>query len=450
MVFESDAPGGQENKSLAGYHNDLIADGKRYHVLTEDLGPRHALVVTQAFCAGAVIATKKSEYPAVDQIQDLQAAVVQLMQHQHKAMMHRLATKKGSAEPAATPRPTLVMKPVETPTKGTFAPGARGGAQIVAPEEAAHIEICGGTFAGERFALHCSPLSFGRTASLAIDDPTLDPMACLFFRADDGWRVASNPIGSGMFVNGKRYSTKTLVHGDMIRVGKFDIRFLEVSRMGPMILEEPARLEGNSPAFRATLLPLLAHELGEPHEDFEGRTQELEERIGALAAFGPSSTPMLFPDREAQLAYYLNAFVAVASLGLIRARRQKARGERTTGLDLHVEIDHRQSSVVELDTELCRFQEPRIFAAVRLAIRTCNVEAPFTADDLDLRLDEAMKEMVNDPEQVRIDHKNKRVILPGPAWPFRAPLDSLLAYAAASRRAQFVNAEAMSYRVAFG
>jgi hypothetical protein len=431
-----------DDKSIPAFHNDLIADGKRYHVLTEDLGREQARIVTQAFAGGLLLETRKTEYPAVEHPEELRAAVQALMQRQHRAMMHKVVNTTGVIQPDPTPRPTLIVRPVLTPRGGTSDFGARNTVHLVAPEEAAHIEVVSGAFAGQRFALHCSPLSLGRSASITLEDPSVDPMQCVFFRYEEGWRIVANPLGSGIFVNERRCDNKLLAHEDLIRVGHFDVRFLEVSRIGTVILEKPSA--------RGTLLPLVAQELDEPHENFESRVTELEERLAALAVFGPKSTPILFSDRDAQLAYGLNAFVALASLALLRARRQRARGEKITALDLRTNIDSRRSGLVDLDAELCTFEEQRIFAAVRLALRTCNVNPPFTADDLELRLDEAMRNLINDPSLVRIDHKNHLVMLPAAAWPFRTPIETLVTFATASRRAQFAIAQASQYSIAFG
>jgi hypothetical protein len=46
-----------------------------------------------------------------------------------------------------------------------------------------------------------------------------------------------------------------------------------------------------------------------------------------------------------------------------------------------------------------------------------------SAEDLDAQLDTAMEAVVNDPEQTHVDHVQRRVILPGDAWPFLGTLE---------------------------
>ena len=133
-------------QTASGFHNDLIAGGKRYHVLTEDLGPHHKTIVTQAFHAGAVIATHKVSYPEVHE--DLRGAVVQLMREQHRAMLHALARSSGRAE-----------TPLPAPIVSVFRADAL--AEIFSLEEAAHLEVLEGPCTGRRFSLHSTSVALG-------------------------------------------------------------------------------------------------------------------------------------------------------------------------------------------------------------------------------------------------------------------------------------------------
>jgi hypothetical protein len=72
---------------LLGYNNNVLHEGRVFHIQTEDSGPEHAHVFTHLFGEGGrVIATRKTccaEYVGTPRCVD---RVKKLMQAQHKAM----------------------------------------------------------------------------------------------------------------------------------------------------------------------------------------------------------------------------------------------------------------------------------------------------------------------------------------------------------------------------
>lgn len=142
----------------------------------------------------------------------------------------------------------------------------------------------------------------------------------------------------------------------------------------------------------------------------------LAQHVERLAAFDPAT----LPTREARLAFWINAYNALAIHGVLRHwpglksvqdpypdfgffKRPDFRvGGRTLSLD---QIEH----------EIVRktFAEPRIHAALNCASVSCpslRAEA-YRAEVLDRQLDEQMRAFVNDPSRNRIDAASGEVAL---------------------------------------
>ncbi len=78
-----------------GLNNNLEFMGKQLHVQTEHMGFPVAHIVTQVFCGGRVLLSKKSEYPSnAQEPQDL-SKVQQLMHAQHCQIIQEITSKKN-------------------------------------------------------------------------------------------------------------------------------------------------------------------------------------------------------------------------------------------------------------------------------------------------------------------------------------------------------------------
>jgi pSer/pThr/pTyr-binding forkhead associated (FHA) protein len=66
-------------------------------------------------------------------------------------------------------------------------------------------------------------------ADLRFDDPTVSRRHALLVRQPDGVRVLDDRSLNGVFVNGERVEWRTLADGDEIVVGRYRLRFLDVT-----------------------------------------------------------------------------------------------------------------------------------------------------------------------------------------------------------------------------
>ena len=66
-------------------------------------------------------------------------------------------------------------------------------------------------------------------ADVRFDDPTVSRRHALLVRQPDGVRVLDDRSLNGVFVNGERVEWRTLADGDEILVGRYRLRFLEVT-----------------------------------------------------------------------------------------------------------------------------------------------------------------------------------------------------------------------------
>ncbi len=148
---------------------------------------------------------------------------------------------------------------------------------------------------------------------------------------------------------------------------------------------------------------------------------QLDRYVQAVKSQGPSSNPELFPTKNDQLAYYINAYNALVFEGVLnRGPEEKSvwRG-LVSGLNFFIRmkimIDGEQTNLKKLEDDIIRdgFKDPRIHAALNCASISCPrlPQVAFEADVLDQQLDEAIIEFVNDERNVRIDHKAKKVYL---------------------------------------
>lgn len=149
--------------------------------------------------------------------------------------------------------------------------------------------------------------------------------------------------------------------------------------------------------------------------------QALDRYLGQLAASGPQNTPELFPDRNSQLAYYINAYNAFVFAGVLDldADASTVWGVTGTGYGFFArqkfELDGAELSLKSLEDDIvrARFADPRIHAALNCASMGCPrlPQAPFTGPDLDRQLDAAMREFLASDKGLTIDRGAKQIVL---------------------------------------
>jgi len=149
--------------------------------------------------------------------------------------------------------------------------------------------------------------------------------------------------------------------------------------------------------------------------------QALDRFLDELRASGPSSTPALFPERQDQLAYYINAYNALVFKGVLGlgSNASTVWGISKTGygffVRMKVDLDQRQTSLKSLEDRDIRdgFKDPRIHAALNCASVGCPrlPREPFLPETLDKQLDAAMIEFVGQETNCLVDREAGTVTL---------------------------------------
>ena len=81
-----------------GYNHNITYKDRIYHVQTEDSGDHHPHVISHLFLGGNIIASVKTAYQEWLSLPDCANKVLQLMQHQHKAMLKSLISGQYDSE----------------------------------------------------------------------------------------------------------------------------------------------------------------------------------------------------------------------------------------------------------------------------------------------------------------------------------------------------------------
>jgi len=135
------------------------------------------------------------------------------------------------------------------------------------------------------------------------------------------------------------------------------------------------------------------------------RPRDLEAYVAWVAGHGPRSTPALFPTRESRLAYYINAYNALAMYQVVATPRRPEEQVRFF-VASRVPIDGRTMSLYALENDVIRpLGEPRVHFALNCMVRACPrlPRAPFTAERLDTMLDAETRRFLDDPRHVQVD-----------------------------------------------
>lgn len=78
------------------------------------------------------------------------------------------------------------------------------------------------------------------SAQLRFDDATVSRRHAVIAAGSEGVRVLDDRSLNGVYVNGSRVDAGTLCDGDVIRIGRHSIWFLDNTRVGGALPSEPA------------------------------------------------------------------------------------------------------------------------------------------------------------------------------------------------------------------
>jgi hypothetical protein len=159
--------------------------------------------------------------------------------------------------------------------------------------------------------------------------------------------------------------------------------------------------------------------------DYEALAKDraaLDRFVAAVERTSPDAEPALFPARNDQLAYYLNAYNAWVFRGVLARGPETVsvwRGGLVSGYSFFVGMDivlgGEKTNLKKLEdkTVRARFADPRVHAALNCASRGCPrlPRRAFEPATLDAELDAAMREFVSETRNVAVDAATRRVTL---------------------------------------
>lgn len=132
---------------------------------------------------------------------------------------------------------------------------------------------------------------------------------------------------------------------------------------------------------------------------------DLAAYVAWLADVGPESRPAQFPTHADRLAYYINAYNALAMNAAVHSGRLPQDKVRFFVLT-SVELDGRKISLYSLENSVIRpLGEPRIHFALNCMVRGCPrlPREPFSAPTLDQQLEREAKRFLNEDRNVAVD-----------------------------------------------
>jgi uncharacterized protein DUF547 len=158
------------------------------------------------------------------------------------------------------------------------------------------------------------------------------------------------------------------------------------------------------------------------HANAQAR-EELEGYLANVAAASPVSAPERFPEADARLAYWLNAYNACVIGGVLRhwplksVHEVQGPAEITPGFGFFARLEFNLGgdwmTLHHLEQGLIRveFTDPRVHFVLNCASGGCPPIRPELprGPDLEARLSEAAQAFVNDPAQIQIDAEGERV-----------------------------------------
>ncbi len=144
-----------------------------------------------------------------------------------------------------------------------------------------------------------------------------------------------------------------------------------------------------------------------------GDQADLDEVVKFIATVGPISSPARFPTPSSRLAYYIDAYNALAMHGVLEVGIPERFGWLGRVRFFYLQkftIGGRTISLYSLENDIIRpIGDPRVHFALNCMTVSCPKlpRTAFTADGLDRKLNAAAYEFINDDRNVHVDRKSK-------------------------------------------
>ncbi len=158
--------------------------------------------------------------------------------------------------------------------------------------------------------------------------------------------------------------------------------------------------------------------------DYAGLSRDragLDRYLASLARTSPDSDPGTFPTADDRLAYWINAYNALVVSGVLERGTDTPSvwGDGFFGIGFFTvergPLGGRHLSLKSLEDDIVRgrFQDPRVHAALNCASVGCPrlPRRPFGGKTLQAELDAAMRELVGEERNCRIDRSRRTVLL---------------------------------------
>jgi len=152
--------------------------------------------------------------------------------------------------------------------------------------------------------------------------------------------------------------------------------------------------------------------------DFESLTRDhfdLDRVVAFIAANAPSNKPNMFPGRVSELAYYINAYNALAMYGVVDAGLPTSLGGFSKFTFFYLRkfsIGEKSISLYDFENDIIRpMGEERVHFALNCMVVSCPrlPRTAFVASELDRQLDTATRSFIAERRNVTID-PNKRTL----------------------------------------
>jgi hypothetical protein len=144
---------------------------------------------------------------------------------------------------------------------------------------------------------------------------------------------------------------------------------------------------------------------------------DLDRVVAFIAAVDPASRPERFPDRQSHLAFYINAYNALAMYGVVQAGVPESLGGLTKFTFFYLRtftIGGKSISLYKFENDVIRpLGEERVHFALNCMVISCPrlSRVAFSAANLDAQLDEAARAFIGETRNVYLDPGKREVWL---------------------------------------
>jgi hypothetical protein len=151
----------------------------------------------------------------------------------------------------------------------------------------------------------------------------------------------------------------------------------------------------------------------------QGQSQDLESYVALIGKHSPDNSPGLFPSPDARLAYWINAYNALALYSVVQAYPVKSVKEIKWFYGFFNRIKHlvggQKYTLKHIEHEIVRkrFPDPRIHVGLNCASMGCPTLPPkaFESQQVIEDLDAHMYTFLSESRNVRVDYEKETIFL---------------------------------------